>query len=114
MTDVYDYSRCKASCKHPCDPRMSVETNLMVTEFPGPLFIDGVMERLAAIGLSEYSPSQMIIAEIFYTSLSQFVTEEIENVPISNLIGSIGGQLGKNTVFSELGGQSSYIFSYSR
>ncbi len=45
--------------------------------------------------LKEFGLDELINVEIFYTSMSQSVTEEIEKIPIFNLIGSIGGQLGE-------------------
>ncbi len=87
---------CSARCKKPCDRRMYIDSSVSTRDHPGPIYVEGLREKMKERGLLRgVGLDEMTNIEIFYTSLSRLVTEEIEKVPIFNLISNIGGQLGK-------------------
>ncbi len=81
----------------PCDPRIYVDSTVIATDSPSPIYLEGMMKRYDELhweSSAEYITGKISVA-IYYTSLVQQVTAEFEKIPIFNLIGSVGGQLGR-------------------
>ncbi len=76
---------------------MFVETTLIAIDSPSPIYTDGIVQRFREVNLNVTSQqiNNAIRVELFYTTLGKLVTSEYEKTPIFNLIGNVGGQLGK-------------------
>ncbi len=85
-------------CEKPCESQKSVDISISEKELFGKNFIPSIKSRLSQLGTYGEDVASIvedyIVVEIYFSSVAEAVTEEFEKVPIFNLIGSVGGQLG--------------------